>query len=199
MANRDRSPGDYHHVPPSGAWRNARSTRIGSRGSEVPRAITSSSGPTFVFTRADCRRSSTGHGDGRPRNRPCEEAWSGAFVAWRRGRRARNARAGRGLRSHDCDARVSKTELHQRSRPSRCDRRGGFGGGKRASLVGRGPTLGDVHVAMDLFDIRTTSPVSCETTEPFAASRTVTPRNAVCGRGERGAVDLGANDAASHH
>lgn len=38
---------------------------------------------------------------------------------------------------------------------------------KRASLVGRGPTLGDVHVAMDLFGLRTTSPVSRDTTKPF--------------------------------
>jgi len=71
---------------------------------------------------------------------------------------------------------------------------------KRASLVGRGPTLGDVHVAMDLFDIRTTSPVSCETTEPFSRPRASYPA-------QRRFVDAvsaaqltsGANDAASHH
>ncbi len=38
---------------------------------------------------------------------------------------------------------------------------------KRASLVGRGPTLGDVHVAMDLFGLRTTSPVSRDIAAPF--------------------------------
>ncbi len=38
---------------------------------------------------------------------------------------------------------------------------------KRASLVGRQPTLGDVHVAMDYFGLRSTSPVSRVTTKPF--------------------------------
>ncbi len=38
---------------------------------------------------------------------------------------------------------------------------------KRASLIGRGPTLGDVHVAMDLFGLRTTSPVTRSSTQQF--------------------------------
>jgi hypothetical protein len=38
---------------------------------------------------------------------------------------------------------------------------------KRASLIGRGPTLGDVHVALDHFGLRTTSPISRSTTAPF--------------------------------
>jgi hypothetical protein len=38
---------------------------------------------------------------------------------------------------------------------------------KRASVVGRQPTLGDVHIAMDYFGLRTTSPVSRVTTKPF--------------------------------
>jgi hypothetical protein len=38
---------------------------------------------------------------------------------------------------------------------------------KRASLIGRQPTLSDVHVAMDYFGLRTTSPVSRVTTKPF--------------------------------
>jgi len=38
---------------------------------------------------------------------------------------------------------------------------------KRASVIGRGPTLSDVHVAMDHFALRATSPVSRATTKPF--------------------------------
>jgi hypothetical protein len=38
---------------------------------------------------------------------------------------------------------------------------------KRASVIGRQPTLGDVHVAMDYFGLRTDSPVSRVTTKPF--------------------------------
>ncbi len=39
---------------------------------------------------------------------------------------------------------------------------------KRASIVGRGPTLRDVHVALDFFGLRTTSPVTRRTTQPFS-------------------------------
>jgi hypothetical protein len=38
---------------------------------------------------------------------------------------------------------------------------------KRASVIARGPTLGDVHVAMDYFGLRDVSPVSAEATMPF--------------------------------
>ena len=38
---------------------------------------------------------------------------------------------------------------------------------KRASVLGRGPTLSDVHVAMDHFGLRETSPVPRSTTKPF--------------------------------
>ncbi len=38
---------------------------------------------------------------------------------------------------------------------------------KRASLIGRGPTLGDVRAAMDLFGLRASSPVTREVTRPF--------------------------------
>jgi hypothetical protein len=38
---------------------------------------------------------------------------------------------------------------------------------KRASLIGRGPTLGDVRVALDYFDLRNETPVSRLTTAPF--------------------------------
>jgi len=71
---------------------------------------------------------------------------------------------------------------------------------KRASLIGRGPTLGDVHVAMDLFGLRTTSPVPRETTKPFTGLAHSYPA-------QRRFVDAvsaanlisGANDAASNH
>ena len=39
---------------------------------------------------------------------------------------------------------------------------------KRASLVGRGPTLDDTHVAMDLFELRSTPVVERDRTAPFA-------------------------------
>ncbi len=38
---------------------------------------------------------------------------------------------------------------------------------KRASIISRGPTLGDVHVAMDLFGLRTDSPVPSGTSRRF--------------------------------
>jgi hypothetical protein len=38
---------------------------------------------------------------------------------------------------------------------------------KRASLIGRGPTLGDVHVALDYFGLRSESPLTRTTTESF--------------------------------
>ncbi len=38
---------------------------------------------------------------------------------------------------------------------------------KRASLIGRGPTLGDVHVALDLYGLRDGSPVPGSVSEPF--------------------------------
>ena len=39
---------------------------------------------------------------------------------------------------------------------------------KRASLIGRGPTFGDVHVAMDYFGLRRdVAGVRVTTTEPF--------------------------------
>lgn len=71
---------------------------------------------------------------------------------------------------------------------------------KRASLVGRAPTLGDVHVAMDLFGLRATSPVSRDTTQPFRGLAHSYPA-------QRRFVDAvtpaqltsGDNDAASHH
>lgn len=71
---------------------------------------------------------------------------------------------------------------------------------KRASLVGRGPTLGDVHVALDLFGLRTSSPVSRASTKPFSGlahsyaqqrrfADAVTPEQ----------LTSGSNDAASSH
>jgi hypothetical protein len=71
---------------------------------------------------------------------------------------------------------------------------------KRASLVGRGPTLGDVHVAMDLFGLRTSSSVARATTKPFSGlahsyaqqrrfADAVTPEQ----------LTSGSNDAASSH
>lgn len=71
---------------------------------------------------------------------------------------------------------------------------------KRASVLVRGPTLSDVHVAMDHFGLRTTSPVSRTTTRPFrglahsyaAQRRFVDAVSAVL-------LTTGANGAASAH
>jgi hypothetical protein len=71
---------------------------------------------------------------------------------------------------------------------------------KRASLVGRQPTLGDVHIAMDLYSLRVTSPVSRAATKGFAGLS----HSYVAQRRFADAVSLeqltaGGNDAASQH
>ena len=71
---------------------------------------------------------------------------------------------------------------------------------KRASLIGRQPTLGDVHVAMDFFGLRTDSPVSRVTTKPFrglAHSYVAQRRFVDAVPGEQ--LVTGANDPASSH
>jgi hypothetical protein len=71
---------------------------------------------------------------------------------------------------------------------------------KRASLVGRQPTLGDVHVALDYFGLRESSPVTRETTKLFRglAHSYVSQRRFVDAvPGER--LITGANDAKSSH
>lgn len=71
---------------------------------------------------------------------------------------------------------------------------------KRASLVGRQPTLGDVHVAMDLFALRASSPVTRSTTTPFvglAHSYPAQRRFADSVSSEQ--LTAGGNDAASSH
>jgi hypothetical protein len=71
---------------------------------------------------------------------------------------------------------------------------------KRASLIGRQPTLGDVHVAMDYFGLRTTSPVSRVTTKPFRglAHSYVAQRRFVDAVTSTQLVS-GANDPATSH
>jgi hypothetical protein len=71
---------------------------------------------------------------------------------------------------------------------------------KRASIVGRQPTLGDVHVAMDLFALRAVSPVSRAATKAFSGLS----HSYVAQRRFADAVSLeqltaGGNDAASQH
>lgn len=71
---------------------------------------------------------------------------------------------------------------------------------KRASLIGRQPTLGDVHVAMDYFGLRSTSPVSRATTKPFrglAHSYVAQRRFVDAVAGEQ--LVNGANDPATSH
>ncbi len=71
---------------------------------------------------------------------------------------------------------------------------------KRASLVGRGPTLGDVRVAMDLFDLRTTSPVSRDTTQPFRGlARSYAAQRRFVDAITSAQLTSGANDVASRH
>jgi hypothetical protein len=71
---------------------------------------------------------------------------------------------------------------------------------KRASLIGRGPTLGDVHVAMDFFGLRQASPITRITTKPFrglAHSYAAQRRFVDAVPGEQ--LISGANDAKSSH
>ncbi len=71
---------------------------------------------------------------------------------------------------------------------------------KRASLIGRGPTLGDVRVAMDYFGLRRVSPVARTLTSAFsglAHSYEAQRRFVDAVPGEQ--LVSGANDAASSH
>lgn len=71
---------------------------------------------------------------------------------------------------------------------------------KRASLVARGPTLGDVRVAMDLFGLRTTSPVSRVTTKPFRGlAHSYAALRRFVDAVTSAQLTTGANDAASRH
>jgi hypothetical protein len=71
---------------------------------------------------------------------------------------------------------------------------------KRASVVGRGPTLGDVHVAMDLFGLRDASPVSREATKPFVGlAHSYPDQRRFVDAVSAARLTSGANDAASQH
>jgi hypothetical protein len=71
---------------------------------------------------------------------------------------------------------------------------------KRASLVGRGPTLGDAHVAMDLFGLRSSSPVSRETTAPFRGlAHSYSAQRRFVDDVSAAQLTSGVNDAASRH
>jgi hypothetical protein len=71
---------------------------------------------------------------------------------------------------------------------------------KRASLVGRGPTLGDVHVAMDLFGLRAISPVTREITKPFSGlAHSYSAQRRFVDAVSPAKLTSGANDAASSH
>ncbi len=71
---------------------------------------------------------------------------------------------------------------------------------KRASTLGRGPTLGDVHVALDYFSLRETTPVSAKVTKPFRglAHSYAAQRRFVDAVPAEHLVE-GANNAASSH
>jgi hypothetical protein len=71
---------------------------------------------------------------------------------------------------------------------------------KRASVVGRQPTLGDVHVAMDLFALRATSPVSRAVTKVFAGlSHSYVAQRRFADAVTVEELTVGGNDAASQH
>jgi hypothetical protein len=71
---------------------------------------------------------------------------------------------------------------------------------KRASVVGRGPTLSDVHVAMDHFELRTTSPVSRTTTKPFRGlAHSYAAQRRFVDAVSAELLTTGANGAASAH
>jgi hypothetical protein len=71
---------------------------------------------------------------------------------------------------------------------------------KRASVVGRGPMLGDVHVAMDLFGLRASSPVPRETTTPFIGlAHSYAAQRRFVDAVSATQLTTGSNDAASQH
>jgi len=71
---------------------------------------------------------------------------------------------------------------------------------KRASVVGRGPTLSDAHVAMDHFGLRETSPVSRATTKPFRGlAHSYAAQRRFVDAVSAQLLTTGANGAASAH
>jgi len=71
---------------------------------------------------------------------------------------------------------------------------------KRASVVGRGPTLSDVHVAMDHFELRSTSPVSRAKTKPFQGlAHSYAAQRRFVDAISAALLTTGANGAASSH
>ncbi|HVB52045.1 MAG TPA: hypothetical protein VND89_09960 [Acidimicrobiales bacterium] len=71
---------------------------------------------------------------------------------------------------------------------------------KRASVVGRGPMLGDVRVAMDLFGLRGSVPVSRETTKPFIGlAHSYPAQRRFVDAVSAAQLTSGENDAASQH
>lgn len=71
---------------------------------------------------------------------------------------------------------------------------------KRASVMGRGPTLSDVHVAMDHFGLRDTSPVPRAFTKPFAGlAHSYAEQRAFVDAVSGELLTTGANGAASLH
>lgn len=71
---------------------------------------------------------------------------------------------------------------------------------KRASVVGRGPTLSDVHVAMDHFALRASSPVARTTTAPFRGlAHSYAAQRRFVDAVSAEVLTSGLNDAASSH
>jgi hypothetical protein len=71
---------------------------------------------------------------------------------------------------------------------------------KRASYVGRGPTLSDVRVAMDHFGLRVLSPVSRDVTKPFMGiGHSYAAQRRFVDGVSASMLTSGANDAASQH
>lgn len=71
---------------------------------------------------------------------------------------------------------------------------------KRASVVGRGPTLGDAHVAMDLFGLRDSSPVTRAMTEPFVGlAHSYAAQRRFADAVDPEQLTSGPSDAASSH
>ncbi|HUY16277.1 MAG TPA: hypothetical protein VMV11_01820 [Acidimicrobiales bacterium] len=71
---------------------------------------------------------------------------------------------------------------------------------KRASVVGRGPTLSDVHVAMDHYGLRATSPVSRATTKHFQGlAHSYAAQRHFVDEVSAALLTTGANGAASSH
>ena len=105
------------------------------------------------------------------RDRTSEEARSGAIGAPTRGAGFGTPAPGEGYALTIAERECEKLTFEHPHDEHDVTVGVGIVAAKRASLIGRGPTLGDVHVALDYFGLRTTSPVSAHDDRALSRSR----------------------------